>query len=215
MSTIELKLDAEKRTDLGKGASRRLRRAKKIPAIVYGGGKDAVAITLAAQQVLRLAEEEAFYSQILELKIDGKAEQVVLKDMQRHAFKPLIEHLDLQRVVKGQKMVMHVPFHFLNAESAKGVKLGGGRVNYAMIELEVECLPQDLPDNIEVDLADMDIGDILHVSDITLPKGVVSRILEQGAEHDQPVVSIRPPRGGVGDEGEGEEGEGAEEAGEE
>lgn len=203
--TVELKLTAQKRTDVGKGASRRLRHAKKLPAVLYGGNEDVVLLQLDAPQVNRLLEEEAFYSQILTLEIDGKAQSAVLKDMQRHPFKPVVLHMDLQRVKAGTKMRAHIPLHFLNQEDV--ARATGGIVHHDMIEVEVECLPKNLPQFIEVDVKGLKLGDALHLSDLKLPKGVTLPELAHGPEHDLPVVSIAGKRGPSADESEGEGGE--------
>ncbi|WP_440996225.1 50S ribosomal protein L25/general stress protein Ctc [Arhodomonas sp. SL1] len=194
MSSVELKLDASVRAEQGRGASRRLRRAKRLPAIVYGAGKDAAAITVGEQQLSRLMREEAFFSQVIDLNVDGKKEQVILKDLQRHPFKPLVTHLDFLRVRSDEKLRTHVPLHFLNEEIAKGVKQAGGVIHHDMIEVEVECYPRDLPEYIEVDVEDLDIDSALHLSDVTVPAGVTLPGLGEDAEHDQPVVSIHAPR---------------------
>jgi large subunit ribosomal protein L25 len=206
---IELKLDAEKRTDLGKGASRRLRRAKKIPAILYGGKGEPSSLQLAEQQLARLLEEEAFYTQIISVQVGGKKEQAVLKAVQRHPFKPLILHIDLQRVVAGQKLTSHIPLHFINEEV---VKKAGGVLHHDVNEVEVECLPKDLPQFIEVDCSGLTPGVSLHLSDLKLPKGVILPALAQGPEHDTPIASVSTPRGGAAAAEEGEPGEEGEEA---
>lgn len=189
---VELKLTAETRADLGKGASRRLRRAKKVPAVLYGGHKEPTSLTLASQQLLRLMEEEAFYSQILTIEIDGKAEQAVVKDIQRHPFKPLVAHVDLQRVVAGEALRAHIPLHFMNQEAP--VKAHGGVIHHDMVEVEVECLPKDLPQYIEVDCGQLTVGGSIHLSEVKLPKGVTIPALAQGPDHDLPVVSLHASR---------------------
>lgn len=189
---VELKLTAETRADLGKGASRRLRRAKKVPAVLYGGHKESTALTLASQQLLRLMEEEAFYSQIITVEVDGKAEQAVVKDIQRHAFKPLVAHVDLQRVVANEALRAHIPLHFMNQEAP--VKAHGGVIHHDMVEVEVECLPKDLPQYIEVDCGQLTVGGSIHLSEIKLPKGVTIPALAQGSDHDLPVVSLHASR---------------------
>ena len=210
--SVELKLDATVRDDQGKGASRRLRRAKRIPGILYGAGKKPAALTFDEEQILRLMREEAFFSQILDVKVKGKrTEKAILKDLQRHPFKPLVSHLDLLRIKAGEKMRQHVPIHFLNQEDAVGVKQGGGVVHHDAIEVEVECLPDDLPAAIDVDIAELDVGSSLHLSEITAPEGVVFPGLDPETDHDPVLVSINAPRKAVE---ESEEGEGAEEGGE-
>lgn len=191
--SVELKLDAEKRTDKGKGASRRLRRAKKLPAVLYGAGKDAVSIQLQEEQVLRLMREETFFSQIIDIKLGKQTEQALLKDMQRHPFKPLVSHLDFQRIKAGEKLTTHIPIHFLNEDKAKGVK-EGGVIHHDMIEVEIECMPKDIPEFLEVDVAELEIGDSVHLSQVSVPKGVEIPSLSNDPEQDQTVVSIHAPR---------------------
>jgi large subunit ribosomal protein L25 len=201
---VELKLNAENRADLGKGASRRLRRAKKVPAVLYGGHQDAVSLQLDMLQLDRLMKEEAFYSQILTLDINGKSESAQVKALQRHPVKPVVLHVDLQRVVAGELMHSHVPLHFLNEEAA--VKTTGGVIHHDMIEVEIECLPKDLPQYIEVDVAGLTPGGSVHLSELKLPKGVAIPALAQGADHDLPVVSMSAPRVAAEDTGAGEAG---------
>ena len=195
--TAQITLEAELRTDSGKGASRRLRHANKVPAIVYGGDKEAVAIALAQNKVMRAQLEEAFYSSIITLKIDGKAEQVLVKDMQRHPFKPMIMHLDFLRVNADTEITTSVPVHFINEEAV--IKKGASLVHH-ISDLEVSCLPQNLPEFIEIDLSDLEVGDTLHLSNIKLPEGVVSVELSKGEDHDQAIVSANAPKGGSDDE---------------
>lgn len=191
--SVELKLDAEKRTDQGKGASRRLRRAKKLPAVLYGAGKEAVSIQLDEEQVLRLMREETFFSQIIDIKLGKQSEQALLKDMQRHPFKPLVSHMDFQRVKAGEKLTTHIPIHFLNEDKAKGVK-EGGMIHHDMIEVEIQCMPKDIPEYLEVDVAELEIGDSVHLSQLAVPKGVEIPSLSNDPEHDPTVVSIHAPR---------------------
>lgn len=192
-------LNAEKRADIGKGASRRLRRLQdKVPAILYGGEKEPLAITLEHRQVLKALENEAFYSHILTIKVGGKTEKVVLKDIQRHAFKPKVVHMDFQRVSGKTKLHMHVPLHFINEDIAPGVKTGGGMVNHLLTDVEVVCLPADLPEYIEVDLAKLDVNQALHLSDLKLPKGV--ELVALSHDHDLSVVNIQLPRAAVAEE---------------
>lgn len=192
---VELKLDATVREDQGKGASRRLRLAKQIPGILYGAGKAPVSLSLNEEQVLRLLREEGFFSQILDVKIKGKrVEKAILKDMQRHPYKPLVTHMDLLRIKAGEKMRQTVPLHFLNQETAKGVKLGGGVVHHDLIEIEVECLPNDLPNAIDVDIVDLELGSAIHLSDLAAPEGVVFTGLDPEIDHDPVLVSINAPR---------------------
>ncbi len=198
---VDFVLNASARDDMGKGASRRLRRlANQIPAIVYGGSNQPVNISILHNDVIRALEHEAFYSHIITINLDGgNSEEVILKAVQRHPAKPVILHMDFQRVDRTKKIHTKVPLHFLNEETAKGVK-AGGIVQHSMTELDIQCLPQDLPEFIEVDLLKVELGGIVHISDITLPAGVESIELLHGAEHDLPVASIIKPRGMADDE---------------
>ncbi len=185
-------LEAEIRGDMGKGASRRLRREGKVPAILYGGGRDSVAITLKHNQVLRQLQEEAFYSHILTIEAGGKSQQAILRDVQRHPFKPTILHMDFMRVTADSAIRVNVPLHFINEESCAGVKTGG-TINHSATEVEVSCLPRYLPEYIEIDLMDIELGQTVHLSDLKLPEGVELTAFMHGGEleeHDQAVVSV-------------------------
>ena len=186
---MSITLNAKSRTDLGKGASRRLRHADLVPGIVYGAGKEPVSVTFEQKELRKVEAIEAFYSSVLNLEIDGAAEQVVLKAVQRHAFKEQIQHLDLLRVDATQKLHTTVPLHFINEDSAEAVK-NGGVVSHIANEVEVSCLPGVLPSFIEVDINTMAIGDTLHISDLALPEGVESVELAKGEEYNRPLVSI-------------------------
>ena len=200
MST-DFTLHAKGREDTGKGASRRLRRlAGEIPAIVYGGKKDPAMLTLLHKDVAKALENEAFYSHIVTLDIDGSSEDVILKDVQRHPAKKQILHLDFFRVNKTTKLQTKVPLHFINEDSSIGVKTGGGIVAHTMTELDIMCLPKDLPEYIEVDMADIDLCQIVHISDIKLPKGVESVALSHGSDHDLSVATINKPKAAPVDE---------------
>jgi large subunit ribosomal protein L25 len=207
MSKVDFTLSAEVRTDLGKGASRRLRHADRVPAIVYGGSKEPMNISLEHLKLLHNLENEAFYSHILTIDIDGKKEKAVLKDLQRHPAKPVILHADFLRVSDTEKLKMHVPLHFINESSAPGVKVGGV-VTHNLTEVEVLCLPKDLPEFLEIDLAGVEMEQILHLTDIKLPKGVELVELTHGEGHNQAVAAIHKTRGSVEasaeSEGEGE-----------
>ena len=184
---MQFELNASKRTLQGSGASRRLRRADKVPAIVYGGAAGAVMIELGHNDILLALRKEAFHSSIISLKLDGVAETVVLRDAQMHPYKPLVLHIDFQRVDATHAIHQKVPLHFINADVAPGVKLSGGVVSHAVNDIDVTCLPQDLPAFIEVDLKDMKGGETLHVSQLTYPKGV--KPVMHGSD-DPVVVSI-------------------------
>ena len=186
-----LKLDAEVRTDLGKGASRRLRHANKVPAILYGEGKDPISLTLEHKNVFRAQQEEAFYSQVLTLNIEGKPVECLIKDMQRHPFKQVVMHLDFLRIDATHAVHVNVPVHFLNEEVAEKK---GGVIAHQVNEIAVSCLPGNIPEFINVDVADLEVGQTLHLSDITLPKGVTSDELEKGEDHDQAVVTLNAPK---------------------
>ncbi len=211
--SISFELAAEPRTDLNSTASRRLRRAGKLPAIMYGGDNPPQAITLDHDQVLQQLQYEAFYSHILTVKLNGAEEKVVLRDLHRHPHKPKLLHMDLQRISETEKLHVNVPLHFLGEEVAPGVKRGGGIVSHQLTEAEVSCLPRHLPEYLEVDLSKLEVGDSLHLSDIKLPTGVELVALSRGPEHDAPVATIIVPRGvEVEEEAEGAEAaEGAEE----
>ena len=184
-------LDAEVRTDLGKGASRRLRHANKVPAILYGEGKDPISLTLAHNKVFRAQEEEAFYSSVLTLNVDGKKVDCLLKDMQRHPFKPLVMHMDFMRINAKNEVSVNVPVHFINEEA---VVKKGGVIAHHIAEISISCLPGDLPEFIEVDVADLEVGQTLHLSDVKLPKGVTSDELAKGEDHDQAVATANTPK---------------------
>ncbi|HET6724658.1 MAG TPA: 50S ribosomal protein L25/general stress protein Ctc [Gammaproteobacteria bacterium] len=188
---ISFQLSGELRGDNGKGASRRLRRHGKVPAILYGAGEKPVALTLDHNELLRNLEHEAFYSHILNVNIGKKTHQAILKDIQRHPAKPEVLHLDLQRVKVGEKIRMHVPLHFMNEDTAPGVK-AGGVVSHHEIDIEIDCLPRDLPEFVAVDVGALEIGDSIHLSDITMPNDVVSVALEHG--HDHQILSIHHAR---------------------
>jgi large subunit ribosomal protein L25 len=177
----------------GKGASRRLRRAGKVPAILYGGKEAPSQITLDHQNLLTLLDNERFYSSILSLKIEGKTQSAILKDVQRHPAKNQILHLDLQRVRDDEKIRMLIPLHFVGASSSPGVKTQGGLVSHLLNDVEVSCLPKDLPQYIEVDLSAMSVNEIKRLSDLKLPEGVELVALTHG--RDEAVVSIHHPRG--------------------
>ncbi|MES0875281.1 50S ribosomal protein L25/general stress protein Ctc [Sinimarinibacterium thermocellulolyticum] len=188
---------AENRADQGKGASRRLRRAGKIPAIVYGGDQPPVAISVSANEMGKHLKVEAFYSHLLTLKLDGTEQQVVLKDLQRHPVSGDPTHADFQRVQADKVLRMHVPLHFKGENVAPGVKTGGGIVEHHLNQVEVECLPKDLPEYIEVDLSNLQVNESIHLSALTLPQGVALVELKHG--NDQSVVSIHLPRAAVED----------------
>ena len=194
MST-DFTLQAKGREDTGKGASRRLRRlAGEVPAIVYGGKKNPTKIALTHKDVAKALENEAFFSSIISLDIEGASEDVIIKDIQRHPAKKIVLHMDFFRVSKTTVLQTKVPLHFINEDSCPGVKLGGGIVAHTMTDIEIQCLPKNLPEFIEVDMAEVDLGDIVHISDIVLPEGVESVALNLGADHDLSVATINKPK---------------------
>lgn len=188
-------LQAKGREDTGKGASRRLRRlASEVPAIVYGGKKNPTKIALTHKDVAKALENEAFFSSIISLDIEGASEDVIIKDIQRHPAKKIVLHMDFFRVSKTTVLQTKVPLHFINEDTCPGVKLGGGIVAHTMTDIEIQCLPKNLPEFIEVDMAEVDLGDIVHISDIVLPEGVESVALNLGADHDLSVATINKPK---------------------
>jgi large subunit ribosomal protein L25 len=190
---ISFELNAEPRTDTGKGASRRLRYAGKVPAIMYGGGKDPEALTLSHNEVQRNLEHEAFYSHILSIKIGGTETRAILRDMQRHPSRPVVMHMDLQRINEAEKLKTQVPLHFAGEDVAPGVK-AGGLVSHDLTEVGIECLPKDLPEYIDVDISGLDVGEALHLSDLQVPEGVTLPDLARGEGHDLAIVSIHAKR---------------------
>ncbi|VUD59826.1 50S ribosomal protein L25 [Thalassocella blandensis] len=207
MSAEDFKLDVTLREEQGKGASRRLRReAGLVPAIIYGGRKKPQTVSIKFNELVKHLENEAFYSHIITLNVDGTSEDVILKDLQRHPAKAIIYHADFLRVSKTKKLKTTVPLHFLNESTAKGVKIQGGIISHNMTEIEITCLPGDLPEFIEVDLAEVELGQIVHISDINFPKGVESVSLSHGADHDLPVANIHKAKGAAADDSSEEEG---------
>ncbi|MDP9938001.1 50S ribosomal protein L25/general stress protein Ctc [Ectopseudomonas alcaliphila] len=201
--TVEFALNAEVRSDLGKGASRRLRRnVSMVPAVIYGGEKAPQSISLLAKDLAKLLENEAAFSHVLSLDVAGTKESVVIKALQRHPAKGFVLHADFQRVVAGQKLTAHVPLHFLNEATSVGVKQQGGEISHTINEVEVSCLPKDLPEFIEVDMAAVEVGQTVHMSDLKLPKGVELVALAHG--NDLAVSNIHASRVKAEDEGAAE-----------
>ena len=189
----EFALNAEVRSDLGKGASRRLRRnVSMVPAVIYGGDKAPQSISLLAKDLAKLLENEAAFSHVLSLDVAGTKESVLIKALQRHPAKGFVLHADFQRVVAGQKLTAHVPLHFINEATAVGVKQQGGEISHTINEVEVSCLPKDLPEFIEVDMAAVEVGQTVHMSDLKLPKGVELVALAHG--NDLAVSNIHASR---------------------
>ena len=198
---MQFELNAQGRTLQGSGASRRLRRANKVPGIVYGGSAAVEMIELDHNDLLLALRKEAFHSSVISLKLDSKAQTVLLRDVQMHAYKPLVLHVDFQRVDATHAVHQKVPLHFINADAAPGVKLSGGVVSHAMNEVDVTCLPQDLPAFIEVDLKDLKAGQTLHVSQLVYPKGV--KPVMHGSD-DPVVVAITAKKAAAAEGAEGE-----------
>ena len=189
---MQMEISASKRTLQGKGASRRLRGSGKVPGVIYGGENPAQAIELDHNGLYHKLKLEAFHASILSMDLDGQKEQVLLRDIQMHPFKLQVLHIDFQRVDKNKKIHMKVPLHFINAEIAPGVKLSGGLVSHVLTELDISCLPKDLPEFITVDLTDLAAGNTLHLSDLKLPEGVEIPTLIRG--ENSSVATIVIPR---------------------
>ena len=189
---MKIALKAVTRGVQGTGASRRLRRADKVPGIVYGAGKEATVIEIDHNDIYHKLRLEAFHASILDLELDGKSEQVLLRDVQMHAWKQIVLHIDFQRIDANKKIHMKVPLHFVNADIAPGVKQSGGIVSHVLNELDISCLPKDLPEFIEVDLKDLAAGHTIHISNLKMPAGVESVALHR--KEDKSVATIIIPR---------------------
>ncbi len=191
MSTA-FELDVEARDKLGKGENRRLRRRGKVPAVLYGGGQAPQAIMLEHTRLQRQMENQAFYTSILTLKLAGESQAVIIKDVQRHPFKRQVLHLDFQRILEDAKITLNVPIHFIGEELAYGVREQGGEITRLVTEVELSCLPKDLPEFLELDISAMELNQLLHLSDVVVPEGVELTALAH--DHDPAVISINPPR---------------------
>ncbi len=192
--TAQFELNAQPREQIGKGTSRRLRRQGWIPAVMYGGHLPPESLSIEHREIAKQLENEAFYSHIITVKIEGKSQQAILKALQRHPWKPFVTHVDLQRITADEKVKVHVPLHFTNEATSYGVKTQGGLITHQVVEVEVSCLPKDLPEFIEVDVIDLKAGEIYHLSDLKLPAGV--ELIELSHNNDLAVVSIQAKRGG-------------------
>ena len=186
-------VNAQLREKLGSRASRQLRHAGFVPAVLYGAG-EAMQLSIKANELANHLEHEAFYSHVLSISVNGTTERAILRDLQRHPYKKEILHIDFLRVSEDQEIKVHVPLHFLNEDSCVGVKQQGGRVGHLQTEVEVVCLPRHLPEYIEVDIADLELGHSLHLSSIAMPEHVKLVSLMQGEEHDLPIVNVFMPR---------------------
>jgi large subunit ribosomal protein L25 len=189
---IAFELSAEPRNDQGKGASRRLRHAGKVPAILYGAHVQPTQLSLEHHKVLPLVADEKFFSSIISVTVGGQKQAAIVKDVQMHPARPQVVHLDLQRVVETEKIRLHLPIHFRNSAASPGIKTEGGVVSHHMADVEVVCLPKDLPESIEIDMSGMHLNDQVFLADVKLPDGVTFTALAHG--NNPPVVSIHSPR---------------------
>jgi len=185
-------INATARSDKGKGASRRLRHANRVPGIVYGASKEPASITVEHKDLVKMLEQESFYTSILDLDLDGSKEQVVLRDLQRHHYKPRIMHLDLQRISATEKIMMRIPLHFVGGEISPGVKISGASISHLESDVEVRCLPKDLPEFIEVDLSKIEVGQTVHLSDLKLAE--VVEIIALTHNEDKALANAYVPR---------------------
>ncbi len=202
----QVELSAEVRTVKGKGASRRLRRlADTIPAVIYGAGKEAVSLQLAHKDIFKALEQEAFFSSIVTLNIGGNRENAILKALQRHPAKNRIMHADFLRISMDQVISVEVPIHFINEENCIGVRLGGGSLSHHTNSIQISCLPGILPEFIEVDVEQLEVGEAIHLSDLKLADGLTIEELDLGEEHDHVLVSVISSKTGPDEGDEGDE----------
>ena len=214
---MKIEINAKERKSKGTGASRRLRHEGTTPGILYGGVKDAISLEIDTKELFMQFRHEAFHASILTLNLEGKKESVILRDFQKHPVINNIQHIDFQRINENEKISVKVPFHFINEETAPGVKIEGGLVSHIMTEIDISCLPKDLPQYIEVDLGELAMGESIHLSEVTVPEGVELSSLTE--ENDPAITSISKPKVVIEEEivteaseegEEGEEGEGSE-----
>jgi large subunit ribosomal protein L25 len=211
---MKIEINAQERKSKGTGASRRLRHEGTTPGILYGGVKDAISLEIDSKELFMQFRHEAFHASILTLSLEGKKESVILRDFQMHPVRNNIQHIDFQRINENEKISVKVPFHFINEETAPGVKIEGGLVSHIMTEIDISCLPKDLPQYIEVDLGELAMGESIHLSEVTVPAGVELTALTD--ENDPAITSISKPKVVVEEEivteasEESEEGEGGE-----
>ena len=194
-----MKVVATSRKEQGSSASRRLRRAGQVPGIVYGGNVEPTAVAIEHNPLYHSLRVEAFHSSILDMELDGRTEQVLLRDVQWHPYKPVVMHIDFQRVAAGEKITVKVPLHFVNQEISPAVKLSAAIVGHVVNEIEITCLPKDLPSFIEVDLSNLETTQTVHANDIKLPAGV--SLAQHGGENPA-IVTVTVPAGAKGEEGE-------------
>lgn len=189
-----VRLNAQLRDQLGKRNARRMRREEQIPGVIYGAGKDSQAVHFSAKELATALADESTYSRILTVHVDGHGEQkAVLKQVQRHPSRPRVLHVDFLRIDMNKKLTMEVPLHLIGADAAPGIKDGGGILSHHLTEVEIQCLPADLPQFIELNISKLELGHSLHLADITLPAGVELTVALEDEEHNQPVVSILKP----------------------
>ena len=211
---MKIEINAKERKSKGTGASRRLRHIGTTPGIPYGGEKDSISLEIDSKELFMQFRHEAFHASILSLNLEGKKESVILRDFQMHPVRNNIQHIDFQRINENEKISVKVPFHFVNEDTAPGVKIEGGLVSHIMTEIDISCLPKDLPQYIEVDLGELAMGESIHLSEVTVPEGVDLTSLTE--ENDPAITSISKPKVVVEEEivseasEEGEEGEGVE-----
>ena len=201
----QLEIAATPRNDLGKGASRRLRRnGDTIPAIIYGAGRDPQPLAIIRKDLEKCLENEAFFSQVIDVKVGNDVQKAILKDLQRHPSKERVMHADFLRTDAKVALKVNIPIHFVNEESCRGVRLEGGVIEHQALEIEVLCLPSAIPEYVEVDMAEVGLGDSLHLSDVPLPEGVESVALSYGEDHDEAIATVIAPRGLKSDEEDAE-----------
>jgi large subunit ribosomal protein L25 len=211
---MKIEINAKERKSKGTGASRRLRHEGTTPGILYGGVKDSISLEIDTKELFMQFRHEAFHASILTINLEGKKESVILRDFQMHPVRNNIQHIDFQRINENEKINVKVPFHFVNEDTAPGVKIEGGLVSHIMTEIDISCLPKDLPQYIEVDLGELAMGESIHLSEITVPEGVELTSLTD--ENDPAITSISKPKVVVEEEivteasEEGEEVEGSE-----
>ena len=191
---VDFKLTANLRSERGTNASRRLRTAGLVPGVIYGGGEPPAEVTFEHDVLMHNLEDEAFYSHVLTVDVDGKPQKAILRELQRHPYRPVILHVDLLRVREDTQINVHVPLHFVNEDACHAVKLEGGVLSHNFVELEITCLPKDLPEFIEVDVQELMLNEAIHLSEIKVPEGVTIVELAHGEGHDHAVVSAHVKR---------------------
>lgn len=196
-TSTQFEVNAIVRTLHGSGANRRLRQQGKIPAVLYGASKETISITLMANELNKQLKNASFYSKILTITVDGQSEQAILKDLHRHPSTSSVLHADFQRVSETEKLNIEIPLHFINEDRCPGIREGGGLLSRQMTEVEIRCLPKDLPEFIEVDLSQVQLNGVVHLSDLKLPPAVEIVALTHGAEYDSTVATVQLARSEV------------------